>query len=113
MIVFFENDPIVIPTFTNVGVPVDAHGKADYKSVQFNCAVIALAALCGKNFQRLNYMNVEADLWKAVSSLRLDLSSFGLQVKNACKTHHSNVFLNNYSTVTLHPLREIIEWKLL
>eukprot|EP00961_Rhodomonas_salina_P122592 1651186-Rhodomonas_salina.1 len=42
-----------------------------------------------------------------------DLSSFGLQVKNACKVHHSNVFLNNDSTITLHPLREIIVWKLL
>eukprot|EP00961_Rhodomonas_salina_P062274 836007-Rhodomonas_salina.1 len=51
------NDPTVIPTFANVGVPVDAHGKVDYKSVQFNRAVIALAALCGKNFQRLDYMN--------------------------------------------------------
>eukprot|EP00961_Rhodomonas_salina_P190162 2565586-Rhodomonas_salina.1 len=114
MIVFFENDPTVVPTFVNVGVPVDVHGKVDYKSVQFNRTVIAaLATLCGKNFQRLDYMNVKVDLWKAVSSLRLDLSSFGLQVKNACKAHHSNVFLNNDSTVTLHLLREIIEWKLL
>eukprot|EP00961_Rhodomonas_salina_P034519 464754-Rhodomonas_salina.3 len=72
MIVFFENDPTVVPTFANVGVPVDVHGKVDDKSVQFNCTVIALATLCGKNFQHLYYMNVEADLWKAVSSLRQD-----------------------------------------
>eukprot|EP00961_Rhodomonas_salina_P135211 1819077-Rhodomonas_salina.1 len=57
MIAFFENDLIVIPTFANVGVPVNAHGKADYKSVAFNRAVVALASLCGKNFQRLDYMN--------------------------------------------------------
>eukprot|EP00961_Rhodomonas_salina_P190317 2567793-Rhodomonas_salina.1 len=113
MITFFENDATLIPTFSNVGVPVDANGKADDNLTSFNHAVIALASLCGKNFQPLDYLNVDADLWKAIASLRLDLSSFGLQIKNACKAHHSDAFSANDVSITTHPLREIIKWNLL
>eukprot|EP00961_Rhodomonas_salina_P293718 3933979-Rhodomonas_salina.1 len=97
MITYFENSVTVVPMFDNIGVQINAYGRADYNSVPFNRAVVGLASLCGKNFQLLNFMNVDADLWK----------------ENACKTHHSNVFLANNSTITAHPLREVIEWKLL
>eukprot|EP00961_Rhodomonas_salina_P256584 3467242-Rhodomonas_salina.1 len=90
MIIYFENNATVVPMFDDVGVQLNAYVRADYNSVPFNSPIVALASLCGKNFQQLNYMNVNADLWKAVASLGLDLSSFGLQIKNACKTHHSN-----------------------
>eukprot|EP00961_Rhodomonas_salina_P188035 2537724-Rhodomonas_salina.1 len=106
MITYFENSVTIVPMFNDVGVQLDAYGKADYNSVPFNRAVVGLVSLCGKNFQLLDFMNVYTDLWKAVASLCLDLSSFGLQIKNACKTHHSNVFLANDLTITAHQLRE-------
>eukprot|EP00961_Rhodomonas_salina_P212578 2870975-Rhodomonas_salina.1 len=57
MITYFENNPAVVPMFDNVGVQLDAYRRADYNSVPFNHAVVALASLCGKNFQHLDYMN--------------------------------------------------------
>eukprot|EP00961_Rhodomonas_salina_P241226 3259761-Rhodomonas_salina.1 len=113
MITYFENSITVVPMFDDVGVQLDTYWRADYNSVPFNSSVVALASLCGKNFQLLDYMNVDADLWKVVASLHLDLSSFCLQIKNTCKTHHSDVYLANDSTITAHLLREVIKWKLL
>eukprot|EP00961_Rhodomonas_salina_P152095 2047456-Rhodomonas_salina.1 len=43
----------------------------------------------------------------------MELSSFGIEVKNAAQLHHSECFVENGPLVTNHPLREIIEWKLL
>eukprot|EP00961_Rhodomonas_salina_P273202 3691382-Rhodomonas_salina.1 len=65
MITYFENNVAVVPMFDDVGVQLDAYGRADYNSVPFNSTVVGLASLCGKNFQRLNFINVDSDLWKA------------------------------------------------
>eukprot|EP00961_Rhodomonas_salina_P034099 458767-Rhodomonas_salina.1 len=43
----------------------------------------------------------------------MDLASFGIQIKNSAQAHHSECFVGNSPLVTDHPLREVIEWKLL
>eukprot|EP00961_Rhodomonas_salina_P141518 1905593-Rhodomonas_salina.1 len=43
----------------------------------------------------------------------MDLASFGIQIKNAAQMHQSECFVGNGPLITDHPLREVIEWKLL
>eukprot|EP00961_Rhodomonas_salina_P074810 1004634-Rhodomonas_salina.1 len=46
--------PELILMFADVGVEVDEAGNADYSSLCFNQAIVALAMLCGKKFGTLD-----------------------------------------------------------
>eukprot|EP00961_Rhodomonas_salina_P275898 3727040-Rhodomonas_salina.1 len=68
MIVFFENDPTVVQLLSLRSPTLVFLSMFTEKSTTSLSSLIAQSSrsLCGKNFQRLDYMNVEADLWKAV-----------------------------------------------
>eukprot|EP00961_Rhodomonas_salina_P202907 2737398-Rhodomonas_salina.3 len=106
--------PELIPMFTYVGVEVDEVGNTDYSLLHFNQAIVALALLChsGKKFGTLD-TNTEKGVYNTVDVLKMDLASFGIQIENSAQTHHSECFVGNGPLVTDHPLREVIEWKLL
>eukprot|EP00961_Rhodomonas_salina_P209549 2829103-Rhodomonas_salina.1 len=64
--------------FADVGVPIDEAGKADYSSIIFNQAIVALASLCGKTFKDID-TNTDQGIYTAVDVLKMELSSFGIQ----------------------------------
>eukprot|EP00961_Rhodomonas_salina_P077799 1044028-Rhodomonas_salina.1 len=104
--------PELIPMFANVNVPIDEAGNTDSSSLTFNQAIVALASLCGKSFGAIN-TNTDKGIFDVVDVLKMKLTSFGIQVKNAAQLHHSKCFVGNGQLVTNHLLLEIIEWKLL
>lgn len=57
--------------------------------------------------------NTNQGINDAVDLLKMELASFGIQVKNAAQLHHSECFVGNSPCITEHPLHEVIEWKLL
>eukprot|EP00961_Rhodomonas_salina_P246788 3333873-Rhodomonas_salina.1 len=83
MIKYFEKTPTTIPMFEDIGIDVDQGGNADYATPDFFSSVCGLALLCGKNFGTLDPIHIEADLPHALHLVKLDLASFGSQIKNA------------------------------
>eukprot|EP00961_Rhodomonas_salina_P031303 421456-Rhodomonas_salina.1 len=80
--------PELIPMFAYVNVLIDEAGNADYSSLEFNQAIVALALLCDKSFGAIN-INTERGVCDAVDVLKMELASFSIQVKNAAQLHHS------------------------
>eukprot|EP00961_Rhodomonas_salina_P048640 653000-Rhodomonas_salina.1 len=81
--------PELIPMFADVGIAVDEFGNADYDSIHFNRAIVALATLCGKNWGTLDVEHTDNGVRQGVEVIKTDLASFGIQVKNAAQLHHS------------------------
>eukprot|EP00961_Rhodomonas_salina_P209100 2822191-Rhodomonas_salina.1 len=105
--------PELIPMFADVGIAVDEFRNADYKSIHFNRAIVALATLCGKNWGTLDVERTDEGVLQGVEVLKTELASFSIQVKNDEQLHHSECFVGNGLLITNHPLCEVIEWKLL
>eukprot|EP00961_Rhodomonas_salina_P072892 979216-Rhodomonas_salina.1 len=80
--------------FADVGVAVDEAGNADYASLEFNQAIVALALLYCKQFGVID-INTERGVFDAVNALKMDLASFWIQIKNAAQMHHSECFVGN------------------
>eukprot|EP00961_Rhodomonas_salina_P094433 1270896-Rhodomonas_salina.1 len=94
--------------FTNVGVVVDEAGNADYSLLEYNQAVVALELLCGKRFGAIN-INTERGVFNAIDVLKMDLASFGIQIKNAAQMHHSECFVGNGQLVTNHGINRLVD----
>eukprot|EP00961_Rhodomonas_salina_P120725 1624644-Rhodomonas_salina.1 len=58
--------PELVPMFADVGVAVDKAGNADYSSLEFNQAIVALALLYGKQFGIID-INTERGVFDAVN----------------------------------------------
>eukprot|EP00961_Rhodomonas_salina_P029425 396776-Rhodomonas_salina.1 len=76
------------------------------KWAMFNQAVVALALLYGKRFGAID-INTERGFFNAVDVLKMDLASFGIQIKKAAQMHHSECFVGNGPLITKHPLRKL------
>eukprot|EP00961_Rhodomonas_salina_P036346 488612-Rhodomonas_salina.1 len=99
--------PELIPMLANLGIAVDEFGNADYDSIHFNRAIVALATLCGKNWGTLDVERTDDGVLQGVEVLKTELASFGIQVKNAEQLHHSECLNGPCSPlITNHPLRK-------
>eukprot|EP00961_Rhodomonas_salina_P160200 2156853-Rhodomonas_salina.1 len=75
--------PELIPMFADLRIAIDEFGNTDYDSIHFNCTIVALATLCGKNWGTLDVEHTDNGVHQGVKVIKTDLASFGIQVKNA------------------------------
>mmetsp|Transcript_3498 Transcript_3498/g.5062 ORF Transcript_3498/g.5062 Transcript_3498/m.5062 type:complete len:174 (-) Transcript_3498:3069-3590(-) len=108
----YEKMDVLVQMFVDAD-QLDASGKVDYKSIPFKRKIVEFAVACGREF-RWDYPVANNEKTKqAFDRIKLNLSSFGLQIQTAARVHRSNVFIANDKQIKEHPLHCIIEWHLL
>eukprot|EP00961_Rhodomonas_salina_P238172 3219106-Rhodomonas_salina.2 len=82
--------------------------------MDFKRAVLDFSVENGRPFLGMgDWVNNDNDVQACIDVLRVDLSSFGVQLMTACKKHHKEIFVGNDKSITDHLLEELIQWKLL